>query len=125
MNESEAPFSSREERIAFNEAWCRDLNERKADWMRSGLPTAGFRCECGQMNCGSRLPLSASYTTQACPGETPLSASAWEEARSRPNRFAVAPGHVAPDVEAVVKQYSDFWLVEKQGEAGDIVEELN
>lgn len=87
MNESEAPFSSREERIAFNEAWCRDLNERKADWMRSGLPTAGFRCECGQMNCGSRLPLSA---------------SAWEEARSRPN----------------------FWLVEKQGEAGDIVEEL-
>ena len=110
MNESEAPFSSREERIAFNEAWCRDLNERKADWMRSGLPTAGFRCECGEMNCGSRLPLSA---------------SALEEARSRPNRFAVAPGHVAPDVEAVVKQYSDFWLVEKQGEAGDIVEELN
>jgi hypothetical protein len=109
VNESESPFSSREERIAFNEAWCRDLNERKADWMRSGLPTAGFRCECGQMNCGSRLPLSA---------------SAWEEARSRPNRFAVAPGHVAPDVEAVVKQYSDFWLVEKQGEAGDIVEEL-
>ena len=48
VNESEAPFSSREERIAFNEAWCRDLNERKADWMRSGLPTAGFRCECGQ-----------------------------------------------------------------------------
>jgi hypothetical protein len=61
------------------------------------------------MNCGSRLLLSA---------------SAWEEARSRRNRFAVAPGHVAPDVEVVVKQYSDFWLVEKQGEVGDIVEEL-
>ena len=61
------------------------------------------------MNCGARLLLSE---------------SAWEEARSRPNRFAVAPADVAPDVEVVIKRYFDFWRVEKQGEAGDIVEEL-
>ena len=62
------------------------------------------------MDCGSRFPLS--------PGE-------WTEIRSRPNRFAVAPGHVVHDLELVVKKYEDFWLVEKQGEAGDIVEELS
>jgi hypothetical protein len=108
VNESR-PFSSREQRIAFNEAWYRELNERKALSMRSGLPTAGFRCECGVLNCGSWLSLSQSE---------------WEEARSRSNRFAVAPGHVAGDVEVVVEEYPDFWLVDKQGEAKDIVEEL-
>jgi hypothetical protein len=36
----------------------------------------------------------------------------------------VAPGHVAGDVEVVVEEYPDFWLVDKQGKAKDIVEEL-
>jgi len=95
--------------VAYNEAWCRDLNERKADWMKRGLSTAGFRCECSDMNCGSRFQLS--------PRE-------WKEARSRSERFVVAPGHVVRDLEVVVKEYSDAWLVEKQGEAAEIVEEL-
>jgi hypothetical protein len=100
---------SREERIAYNEAWCRDLNERKARWMRSGNLVAGFRCECGRMDCGDRLPLSGRE---------------WQEVRSRANRFAVAPGHIAADVEEVVKEYGHFWIVEKLGEAGDVAEEL-
>ena len=98
---------SREERIARNEAWCRELNERKAQWMKSGLPAAGFRCECWEMDCGSRFQLSARE---------------WREARSRPDRFVVAPEHVAGDVETVVKEYSSFWLVEKKGEAGELAE---
>jgi hypothetical protein len=36
----------------------------------------------------------------------------------------VAPGHVEGDVEVVVEDYPDFWLVEKQGETKDLVEEL-
>ena len=47
-----------------------------------------------------------------------------EEARSRPNRFAVAPGHVAGDLEVVVKEYPHFWLIEKHGEAGEVAEKL-
>jgi hypothetical protein len=77
--------------------------------MEGGHPTAGFRCECGQMNCGSRFPLSFAE---------------WNEIRARPNRFAVAPGHVALDLEVVVKEYEDFWVVDKQGEAAEIVEDL-
>ena len=68
-------FGSREKRVVYNEDWCRDLNERKAKakWIESGNPVAGFRCECWQLDCAERIPLSG--------GE-------WEEARSKPNRFA-------------------------------------
>ena len=33
---------SQAERIAENEAFCRDLNESRHDWLRSGLQVAGF-----------------------------------------------------------------------------------
>jgi hypothetical protein len=100
---------SREERIAENEAFCRDLNRSKDDWLRSGLQVAGFRCECWRVDCGVRLRLSSRE---------------WQEVRSRAKRFAVAPGHTAidvePGVEEVVKKYEHFWIVEKRGEAGEI-----
>lgn len=103
---------SREERIAENEAFCRDLNRSKDDWLRSGLQAAGFRCECWRIDCGVRLRLSSEE---------------WREVRSRPERFAVAPDHVAtevePGVEEVVKKYEHFWIVEKRGEAGEIAAE--
>jgi hypothetical protein len=100
---------SQEERIAYNEAWCRHLNERKAGWRDSGHPVAGFRCECWRMDCNTRVPLSGRE---------------WQEVRSRANRFAVAPGHVASEAEGVVKEYPHFWIIEKQGEAGDVAEKL-
>src|SRR4029453_3760537 len=100
---------SHEERIAQNEAWSRNLNQRKAKWIKSGHPTAGFRCECWRMDCGVRIQLSGRE---------------WEEVRSRPNRFAVAPGHTAPDVESVVKEHPHFWILEKRGKAGEVSENL-
>lgn len=110
MNEFSEPHpGSREERIAYNQSWARDLNERKADWMDAGDPAAGFRCECWLANCGARLGLTERD---------------WQEVRSDPRRFAVAPNHVAVDLEAVVTEYPHFWLVEKKGEAGEIAEHL-
>jgi hypothetical protein len=103
---------SREERFAENEAFCRDLNERKAEWLSGGLQAAGFRCECWRLDCGVRLRLSRSE---------------WQEVRSRAERFAVAPGHTAtevePGVEEVVRKYDHFWIVEKRGEAGEVAAE--
>jgi hypothetical protein len=99
-------FGSREKRIAFNEAKCRDFN--KAQWMK-GYSAGGFRCECWQLDCTARFPLSGRE---------------WHQVRSWPNRFAVAPGHLAPDVEVVVERYPHFWLVEKLGEAGEVAESL-
>jgi hypothetical protein len=36
----------------------------------------------------------------------------------------VAPGHVAPDLEAVVEEYPHFWLIEKHGEVGEVAAKL-
>lgn len=96
---------SQEERIAENEAFFRDLNERKAEWLSNGLPAAGFRCECWRLDCGDHIQLSERE---------------WQEVRSQATRFAVAPGHLAVEsgVEEVVKEYAHFWIVEKRGEAG-------
>jgi hypothetical protein len=101
------PSSSPHERIADNEDWCRDLNERKAGWIESGHLAAGFRCECWNLGCRDRVRLSGRQ---------------WKEVRSRGNRFAVVPGHVVREFETVVKQYPHFWLIEKHGEAGDEAE---
>jgi len=56
-------------------------------------------------------------------GRILLSVEDWRMARAAPNRFAVAPDHVAPDIEVVVKKHSRFWLVEKLGVAGGVAEE--
>ena len=98
---------TQEERIAQNEDLCRDLNERKAEWIGSGRLAAGFRCECWNLSCGDRIKMSGKQ---------------WKEARSRGNQFVVAPGHVVAEVESVVKEYPHFWLIEKHGEAGDEAE---
>jgi hypothetical protein len=95
--------------MAFNEDLCRDLNERKAGWMKLGLPTSGFRCECWRVDCGARFRVSAQH---------------WQEARSQKDRFLVAPGHVARDIEWVVRKYPDFWIVDKRGEAEEVAERL-
>jgi hypothetical protein len=101
------PFGSREERIAYNEDWARSLNRRRAEWL--GGPETDFRCECSQAECTETIPLS---------GEE------WKMVRAKPNRFAVAPDHVAESFEGVVKEFPRFWLIEKLGEAGAIAAEL-
>jgi hypothetical protein len=107
---SKLPFGSREQCIAHNEDWCRDLNKRKAGWIDSGHPTAGFRCECWRTDCSDRFPLSGRE---------------WEEVRSRQNRFAVSPGHTAAEaIEVVVKEYEHFWVIEKRGAAGEVAKSL-
>jgi hypothetical protein len=102
------PFGSREERIAYSEAWSRSLNERHAAWAgRDAVPR--FRCECWREACAECIPLSDEE---------------WKMVRAESNRFAVAPGHVAEDFEAVVKHFPSFWLIEKFGAAGKVAEEL-
>jgi hypothetical protein len=103
------PAVSREERIAYNEDWSRQLNERKAEWLDDGYVAAGFRCECWEPNCTERIRLSGPE---------------WRKVRSRDNRFAVAPGHVSVEIETVVEEHPSFWIVDKKGKAGKLAEEL-
>lgn len=103
------PFGSREERVAYNEDWSRQLNERKAEWIENGFVAAGFRCECWDPGCGVRIQLSGPE---------------WRKVRSRSNRFAVAPGHANADIEWVVEEHPEFWIVDKLGKAGEVASEL-
>jgi hypothetical protein len=102
-------FGSREERIAYSEAWSRSLNVRRAEWAAGHEARPTFRCECWRQDCTERIPLSRED---------------WQLARAHPSRFAVAPNHVAENFEAVVKAFPRFWLIEKFGVAGEIAEEL-
>lgn len=105
-----ASFGSRDERIAYNEAHRRELNERKSEWMKDGRLVPQFRCECGHAECFERVALTDEQ---------------WAEARARPTRFAVAPSHVAVGVETVAKRYPNVWLVEKHDRAGEVAEKLS
>jgi hypothetical protein len=110
MSESlQPPFGTREQRIAYNEAWTRTINEKGAEWKLGREQMPDFRCECWQKGCELEISLS---------GED------WKLARAKPNRFAVAPYHVAKDFEVVVTPFPHFWLIEKSDEAGEIAEEL-
>jgi hypothetical protein len=97
------------ERIAYNEAWSRSLNERHAEWALGREPMPHFRCECWQRACTECIPLSRAD---------------WTMVRAEPRRFAVAPDHVAENFEAVIQMFPRFWLLEKFGEAGKIATEL-
>lgn len=103
-------FGSREERVAYNEARSRELNERNAERTENGQPATEFRCECGHAECFELIPLSESE---------------WKEVRSESTRFAVVPRHVAVGVEVVTKQYPHAWFVEKRGRAGEVAEALD
>jgi hypothetical protein len=103
------PFASREDRVAYNEDWSRRLNERKAEWIENGFVAAGFRCECFEPDCGVRIRLSGAE---------------WRKVRSKPNRFAVAPGHIDAELECMVEEQPHFWIVDKLGKAGEVAEEL-
>jgi hypothetical protein len=59
-----------------------------------------------------------------CGDRIQLSGKDWHQVRSRDNRFAVAPGHIDPEVETVIERHSHFWLVEKTGEAGEAAQKL-
>ena len=103
------PEMTREERIAYNESWSRTRNEQRAQAWGGPDPVAGFRCECWQSDCTERIRLSRED---------------WDEVRAQPNRFAVAPDHVAHGFEAVIVAKPHYWLVEKFGQAGEIAAEL-
>ena len=78
-----------------------------ASW--TGESEVGFRCECEDVACAELLPLTSHE---------------WQQVRSDPRQFVVAPHHVAADVESVVLRREDYWIVEKLGEAGEEAERL-
>jgi len=96
----------RQRRIGENEAIFRQVNERVSELNRSFslvLDRGDYLCECGSEDCVERIALT--------PEE-------YELVRSEATHFFVKPGHVAPDVEDVVRSDPEYEIVRKrEGEA--------
>ena len=54
-----------------------------------------------------------------------FSCEQYEDVRAVANHFVITPGHARADIERVVEQHRDHWIVEKFGDAGAAAEETD
>ena len=89
----------RQRRVAENESFFREVNERIEESARSGgEERQAFVCQCGTLRCSERIGLALSD---------------YERLRSNPLWFAVVPGHEIPEVERVIDTHEDYLVIEK------------
>jgi hypothetical protein len=103
----------RQERLARNEVLFRDVNERVrsiAAQHGGGPHLYEFFCECSNADCTFQLRATLAD---------------YEAVRAHGDRFLIAPNHFLPEIESVVERSDGWWVVEKHGEAGELVEELD
>jgi hypothetical protein len=101
------------ERVAKNDATFRDANEGiAAAARRAAFDRVPFICECAEPTCTTIVRLTLDE---------------YEQVRSSPRHFLSAPGHeeTAAGLGAVVARAEGYVVVEKLGEAGEIVEQLD
>ena len=100
-------------RKGANEDWFREVNERlerrAADKASSEGPFE-IICECAREECTERIPISFPE---------------YEAVRARSRTFAVVPGHHDPSCERLVSSTENYDVVEKFGDAGEVVENEN
>jgi hypothetical protein len=83
----------------MTEALFRDVNERIAESAeRFDAERTEFICECADPNCTHRVSASLAE---------------YENVRSEPTTFLLAPGHEEEDIERVVSDRGRFRVVEK------------
>jgi len=106
-------MDARQKRLALNEALFRDVNER----VRAIAAVHGdddhiyeFYCECSNADCTFQLRATL---------------NAYEAVRAHSARFVIAPEHSLPEIEKVVERTDRWWVVEKIGEPGELVEKLD
>jgi hypothetical protein len=105
-------MDAREHRLAQNEALFREVNERvqaMAHQLGPDVPYEFF-CECANADCTFRITLAPSV---------------YERVREDAQQFVVLPLHYTPEIEDLVLEEDDYWIVRKSGEAGEYVEHLD
>jgi hypothetical protein len=89
-------------RAGLNEALFREVNERLEEISADTVSTheaVDFVCECVRADCTDRIGLTVAE---------------YEDVRADAAQFAVAPGHVAPEVEDVVASHDGYVVVRKR-----------
>lgn len=106
-------MQSQEERIARNDAAFREANEQIAEYAgdHEFVDKVPFICECASESCLTVIDLSLAE---------------YENVRSSPTRFFVAPGHQASEGSGgVIDDRGRYVLIEKGGRAGEIARDLD
>ena len=101
------------ERVARNDAIFRQANESiESHAARLDVPVVPFICECADADCTMLIPLHLDE---------------YEAIRSNSTHFLNAHGHDAAGgpYAQVVEQHDGYVVVEKVGEAAEIVKELD
>jgi hypothetical protein len=101
-------MDARERRLAENETIFRSVNERIEQLAApQGLDdhVYEFLCECSNLDCTLRLPLTLRE---------------YEEVRADPTVFVVALGHDLPEIEEIVRVTATHQIVKKHGEAAEL-----
>ena len=101
----------REERLATNEAYFREINlrvEERVKDIAGDAATFNILCECAWLNYTERISVT--------PAE-------YETAHANPRQFMVVTGHADDAVEDTVAHAPNYDLVVKRGEAGAVAEE--
>lgn len=94
-----------QERLAYNEASYRALNEG-IEGGHAGDPPGqqvGFRCECARLGCNAIVMLSKAE---------------YEAVRRDARRFFMRDGHEQPEIEDVVERHGRYVVVTKRDRAG-------
>jgi len=88
-----------QERMARTESAFREVNEAIAETAkRFEAEEADFVCECADPQCAHRVTAALED---------------YEEVRSEPTHFLLAPDHRQPEVEQIVERTGEFEVVEK------------
>jgi hypothetical protein len=104
-------MDARDERMAQNEAMYRAVNreieQASEEAGRDGDDRLEVLCECGQEGCSTTITLTLAE---------------YNETHAQQDRFVVAAGHENPQIERVVARKEHYLIVDKFGEAEEIVE---
>jgi hypothetical protein len=104
-------MSSREERMALNEAASRQLNEEIEQAHRDEPPgrLMTITCECALRSCDRLIEITMAE---------------YQDVRSDPRQFAIVPEHFIGDIERIVFENDRFAVVAKRaGTPADVVTE--
>jgi hypothetical protein len=110
--EPDAPQQEREVRAARNQSLFRAVNEKLRtlnEAFASVSEKFAIACECADSACVEMIEIH--------PHD-------YLGVRSEPRQFVVAPGHIYPDVETVVRTADGYVVVEKIAAAGAVAEAL-
>jgi hypothetical protein len=99
----------RAKRLAANEAFFRELNER-LERQTPDSQTLIVVCECAEEDCAERLELTHRE---------------YEAIRSDPTQFVVAHRHAALEIEEVIARTDRFEVVRKLGAGADVATRLD